>query len=181
MGMVYAAEHIQLGRPAALKMLLQQLSVIPTIVQRFFYEARAASAIEHPGSVAGYDYGTHTNGGAYIVMELLKGESRQQRLSRGPMSPSEAASSVAQVAGALAAAHARGSVHRDLKPDNIFLVPNELVAGGIQVKVLDFGIAKLAGEQSGGMKTQTGALLGTPAYMSPEQCMGRSALVFCFV
>ena len=176
MGMVYAAEHVQLGRPAALKMLLPQLSADPTIVQRFFNEARAASAIEHPGIVAVYDYGTHTNGGAYIVMELLKGESLQQRLSRGPMSPSEAASIVAQVAGALAAAHARGIVHRDLKPDNIFLVPNELVAGGIQVKVLDFGIAKLAGEQSGGMKTQTGALIGTPAYMSPEQCMGRSDL-----
>ena len=176
MGMVYAAEHVQLGRPAALKMLLPQLSADPTIVQRFFNEARAASAIEHPGIVAVYDYGTHTNGGAYIVMELLKGESLQQRLSRGPMSPQEAASIVAQVAGALAAAHARGIVHRDLKPDNIFLVPNELVAGGIQIKMLDFGIAKLAGEQGGGMKTQTGALIGTPAYMSPEQCMGRSDL-----
>jgi eukaryotic-like serine/threonine-protein kinase len=176
MGMVYAAEHVQLGRPAALKMLLPQLSADPTIVQRFFNEARAASAIEHPGIVAVYDYGTHTNGGAYIVMELLKGESVQQRLSRGPMTPQEAASIVAQVAGALAAAHARGIVHRDLKPDNIFLVPNELVAGGIQIKVLDFGIAKLAGEQGGGMKTQTGALIGTPAYMSPEQCMGRSDL-----
>ncbi|MBV8760375.1 MAG: serine/threonine protein kinase [Deltaproteobacteria bacterium] len=176
MGMVYAAEHVQLGRPAALKMLLPQLSADPAIVQRFFNEARAASAIEHPGIVAVYDYGTHTDGRAYIVMELLKGESLEHRLRRGSMTPQEAAAIVAQVAGALAAAHARGIVHRDLKPDNIFLVPNELVAGGIQVKVLDFGIAKLAGEQGGGMKTQTGALIGTPAYMSPEQCMGRSDL-----
>jgi hypothetical protein len=107
-------------------------------------------------------------------MEMLKGESLEARVARGPVAPAEAATITAQVAGALAAAHARGIVHRDLKPDNIFLVPNELVAGGIQVKVLDFGIAKLAGDQGGGMKTQTGAVIGTPAYMSPEQCMGRS-------
>jgi serine/threonine-protein kinase len=174
MGMVYGAEHTQLGRPAALKMLLPQLSADPGIVQRFFNEARAASAIDHPGIVEVFDFGTHSDGRAYIVMELLKGESLEARLSRSPMTPAEAGNIVAQVAGALAAAHARGIVHRDLKPDNIFLVPNELVAGGIQVKVLDFGIAKLAGEQGGGMKTQTGAVIGTPAYMSPEQCMGRS-------
>jgi serine/threonine-protein kinase len=174
MGMVYGAEHTQLGRPAALKMLLPQMSADPGIVQRFFNEARAASAIDHPGIVEVFDFGTHTDGRAYIVMELLKGESLEARLSRAPMTSGEAGNIVAQVAGALAAAHARGIVHRDLKPDNIFLVPNELVAGGTQVKVLDFGIAKLAGEQGGGMKTQTGAVIGTPAYMSPEQCMGRS-------
>jgi len=174
MGMVYGAEHTQLGRPAALKMLLPQLSADPAIVQRFFNEARAASAIDHPGIVEVFDFGTHTDGRAYIVMEMLKGESLEQRLQRAPITPAEAGNIVAQVAGALAAAHARGIVHRDLKPDNIFLVPNELVPGGIQVKVLDFGIAKLAGEQGGGMKTQTGAVIGTPAYMSPEQCMGRA-------
>jgi serine/threonine-protein kinase len=174
MGMVYGAEHTQLGRPAALKMLLPQMSADTGIVQRFFNEARAASAIDHPGIVEVFDFGTHTDGRAYIVMELLKGESLEARLSRAPMTSGEASNIVAQVAGALAAAHARGIVHRDLKPDNIFLVPNELVAGGTQVKVLDFGIAKLAGEQGGGMKTQTGAVIGTPAYMSPEQCMGRS-------
>jgi serine/threonine-protein kinase len=174
MGMVYAAEHTQLGRPAALKMLLPQLSADPGIVQRFFNEARAASAIDHPGIVEVFDFGTHTDGRAYIVMELLKGESLERRLARAPITPAEAGSIVAQVAGALGAAHARGIVHRDLKPDNMFLVPNELVAGGIQVKLLDFGIAKLAGDQPGAMKTQTGAVIGTPAYMSPEQCVGRS-------
>ena len=174
MGMVYRAEHVQLGRPAALKMLLPQLSNDPGIVQRFFNEARAASAIDHPGIVEIYEFGTHTDGRAYIVMALLKGESLAHRLERGPLAPLDGASLVAQVVGVIAAAHARGIVHRDLKPDNIFLVPNELVAGGVQVKLLDFGIAKLADDQGTGLKTQTGALIGTPAYMSPEQCMGRS-------
>ncbi|MBL0216228.1 MAG: serine/threonine protein kinase [Myxococcales bacterium] len=176
MGMVYRAEHTQLGRPAALKMLLPQLSNDPAIVQRFFNEARAASAIDHPGMVEIYEFGTHTDGRAYLVMALLKGESLAQCLERGPLAPLDGAAIVAQVLSVIAAAHAGGIVHRDLKPDNIFLVPNELVAGGVQVKLLDFGIAKLADEQGGGLKTQTGALIGTPAYMSPEQCMGRSDL-----
>jgi len=176
MGVVYLAQHLQLGRPAALKMLLPQVSSDAGIVQRFFNEARAASAIDHPGIVEIYDFGTHTDGRAYIVMALLKGEALEQRLARSGMDPMEGAAIVAQVAGALAAAHARGIVHRDLKPDNIFLVPNELMPGGTQVKLLDFGIAKLVDDRSAGVKTQTGMLIGTPAYMSPEQCMGRSDL-----
>ena len=176
MGMVYRAEHVQLGRPAALKMLQQQLSSDATIVQRFFNEARAASAIDHPGIVEIYDFGTHSDGRAYIVMALLKGESLEHRLRRGPMPPHEGATVVAQAVAALAAAHACGIVHRDLKPDNLFLVPNDLMPGGLQVKLLDFGIAKLADDQTAGFKTQTGALMGTPAYMSPEQCMGRADL-----
>ena len=132
MGMVYRAEHTQLGRQAALKMLLPQLSSDPSIVQRFFNEARAASAIDHPGIVEVYDYGTHTDGAAYIVMALLKGESLENRLHRGPLPPLEGASILAQVLGALAAAHQRGIIHRDLKPDNIFLTPNELMPGGIR-------------------------------------------------
>jgi serine/threonine-protein kinase len=176
MGMVYRAEHVQLGRPAALKMLLSQLSSDASIVQRFFNEARAASAIDHPGIVEIYDFGTHTDGRAYIVMALLKGESLEQRLRRGALPPQDGATIVAQTVAALAAAHARGIVHRDLKPDNIFLVPNDLMPGGIQVKLLDFGIAKLADERTAGFKTETGTLIGTPAYMSPEQCMGRADL-----
>ena len=176
MGVVYRGEHVQLGRPAAVKMLLPQFSREPTIVQRFFNEARAASSIDHPGIVEIFDFGTHHDGRAYIVMALLAGESLEQRLLRGPLPPVDGATLIAQVAAALAAAHARGIVHRDLKPDNIFLMPNELMPGGIQVKLLDFGIAKLADEQTAGFKTQTGALIGTPAYMSPEQCMGRSDL-----
>src|SRR5687768_8713487 len=140
MGMVYRADHVQLGRPAALKMLLPQFSSDAAIVQRFFNEARAASAIDHPGIVEIYDFGTHTDGRAYIVMALLKGESLETRLQRGPIAPIEGATILAQVVGALGAAHARGIVHRDLKPDNIYLTPNELMPGGIQIKLLDFGI-----------------------------------------
>jgi eukaryotic-like serine/threonine-protein kinase len=176
MGMVYRAEHIQLGRPAALKMLLPALSGDPGIVQRFFNEARAASAIDHPGIVEVYDFGTHGDGSAYIVMPLLKGESLETRLKHSPVAPLEGATLIVQVLSALSAAHARGIVHRDLKPDNIFLVPNELMPGGIQVKLLDFGIAKLADDKAAGVKTQTGMMIGTPAYMSPEQCMGRPDL-----
>ena len=176
MGMVYRAEHVQLGRPAALKMLLPQFSHESSIVQRFFNEAKAASAIDHPGIVEVYDFGTHGDGRAYIVMALLRGETLQAKIARGPLGALEIAGLAAQIAAALSAAHARGIVHRDLKPDNIFLVPNELVPGGLQVKLLDFGIAKLADEQQAGLRTQTGALIGTPAYMSPEQCMGKSDL-----
>jgi eukaryotic-like serine/threonine-protein kinase len=176
MGVVYRAEHVQLGRPAALKMLLSQLSSDAAIVQRFFNEARAASAIDHPGIVEIYDFGRHSDGRAYIVMALLKGESVEQRLARGPLAPHDGATIVAQAVAALEAAHARGIVHRDLKPDNIFLVPNDLMPAGIQVKLLDFGIAKLADERTAGFKTQTGALIGTPAFMSPEQCMGSADL-----
>jgi serine/threonine-protein kinase len=176
MGVVYFAEHVQLGRPVALKMLLPQMSASPIIVQRFFNEARAASAIEHPGIVEIFDFGRHTDGSAYIVMALLRGESLDHRLLYGALPPLEGASLIAQVAAALAAAHACNIIHRDLKPDNIFLVPNELMPNGTQVKLLDFGIAKLADEQTAGFKTQTGVMLGTPAYMSPEQCMGRSDL-----
>nr|MBA3502685.1 serine/threonine protein kinase [Deltaproteobacteria bacterium] len=116
-----------------------------------------------------------TDGRAYIVMALLKGETLQERIAREPLAPIEGATIVAQVASALAVAHARGIVHRDLKPDNIFLVANEMMAGGLQAKLLDFGIAKLSDDRAS-FKTQTGSLIGTPAYMSPEQCMGRADL-----
>ena len=176
MGAVYAAEHALLGRPAAIKVLLPELSQKQDIVMRFFNEARAATAIRHPGIVEIYDFGTHTDGRAYIAMALLHGESLEHRLRRGPMAFDDGATIGAQAVAALAAAHARGIVHRDLKPDNLFLIPNDLLPSGIQVVLLDFGIAKLGDDQTAGLKTQTGALMGTPAYMSPEQCMGRADL-----
>ena len=176
MGVVYRAQHVTLGRGVALKMLLPQISHDAGMVQRFFNEARASSTIDHPGIVEIHDFGTHHDGRAFIVMALLQGESLEGRLRRGgPLPPLLGASLLAQAASALSAAHARGIVHRDLKPDNLFLVPNEMMPDGLQVKLLDFGIAKLANDQSS-FKTQTGALIGTPAYMSPEQCMGASDL-----
>ncbi len=176
MGMVYRAEHTKITRTVALKILLPQHSADPDTVQRFFTEARAASSIDHPGIVEIYDFGVHTDGRAYLVMELLTGQSLGHLLAQGALPPLDAGAIVGQVVSVIAAAHARGIVHRDLKPDHIVLEPSEIVPGAVQVKLLDFGIAKMIYEQGGAAKTQTGAMIGTPTYMSPEQCMGKSDL-----
>ncbi len=172
MGMVYEAEHTLLGRTAAVKVLLPDLSSKQEVVQRFFNEARAATAIKHPGIVEIYDFGWTSDGAAFIVMELLQGESLRTRRTRGAMGYGAALALTRQIAGALAAAHAKGIVHRDLKPDNVYVVPDPEVPGGERIKLLDFGIAKLADSASGQHKTRTGAVIGTPAYMAPEQCRG---------
>jgi serine/threonine-protein kinase len=173
MGAVYAAEHALLGRPAAIKVLLPDLSQKQDIVMRFFNEARAATAIRHPGIVEIYDFGWTPEGAAFIVMEHLQGETLARRSERARFRWQAALSVARQIAGALAAAHAKGIVHRDLKPDNIFLVLDPEVPGGERIKLLDFGIAKLAGDTSStGNMTQTGAVMGTPTYMAPEQCRG---------
>jgi serine/threonine protein kinase len=175
MGAVYAAEHTLLGRPAAIKILLPELSKQQDIVMRFFNEARAATAIRHPGIVEIYDFGWTPEGAAYIVMEKLEGETLARRLRRGVLPWQAALTTVRQIAGALGAAHAKGIVHRDLKPENVFLAPDPEVPGGERIKLLDFGIAKLAGETSPAVHvTRTGAVMGTPTYMAPEQCRGVS-------
>jgi serine/threonine-protein kinase len=171
MGAVWLAEHAMLGRRAAIKVLHPSFANRPDIVARFFNEARAATAIADPGIVQIFDFGQHGEI-AYIVMELLDGESLEHRLRRERALRTDHAVRLArQIASSLGAAHSRGIVHRDLKPDNIFLVPDPEVGGGERTKILDFGIAKLAGEEAG-LKTQTSALMGTPMYMSPEQCRG---------
>ena len=172
MGVVYAAEHTLLNRPAAVKVLLPRFSGEQAAVTRFFNEARAATAIQHPGIVEIYDFGWTSEGAAFIVMEHLRGETLSARHKRGPMRWSTALALTRQIAGALGAAHAKGIIHRDLKPDNVFLVPDPEVPGGERIKLLDFGIAKLAGALTTHHKTQTGALMGTPTYMAPEQCRG---------
>jgi tRNA A-37 threonylcarbamoyl transferase component Bud32 len=173
MGVVYRAEHVLLKRPAAIKLLQPELTSNPDMVARFFNEARAATAIRHPGIVEVFDFGVGGDGRAYIVMELLDGESLARRLGRGGPIPAPRAIQLGrQIAGALAAAHAQGIIHRDLKPDNVFLVPDPEVPGGERIKLLDFGIAKLAAEPTNMTKTRTGALMGTPTYMAPEQCRG---------
>jgi len=173
MGVVYLGQHALLGRRAAIKVLLPALSARPDIVTRFFNEARAVTSISDPGIVQVFDFGYHTDGSAYIVMEFLEGEALDRRLARlGRLPVPEALRLGRQIATSLAAAHARGIVHRDLKPENVFLVHDGEVASGERTKILDFGIAKLSDEQPGKAKTSTGALIGTPVYMSPEQCRG---------
>jgi len=174
MGVVYAAEHPLLGSQAVVKQLRPELSAQRDLIERFFNEARAASRIKHPGIVSIFDFGYSDDGSAYFVMEYLEGESIAARLARtGPIPEAHARRLGRQMASALAAAHETGIVHRDLKPDNVFLVPDEAVAGGERAKILDFGIAKLGGEAGEGVAvTRTGALLGSPLYMSPEQCRG---------
>jgi len=172
MGVVYVGVHTQLGQEVALKLLLPEVSQNPEIVARFFNEARAASRINHPGIVRILDVGQAPDGSAFFVMELLAGESLAARMRRGPMPVAKACLIVRQVAGGLAAAHRTGIVHRDLKPDNIFLAPDPDVAGGERAKILDFGIAKLTADAQNLSTTRTGTLLGTPYYMSPEQCRG---------
>ena len=178
MGAVYTAEHTLIGRVTAIKMLLPELSKNQEIVNRFFNEAKAATAIRHPGIVEIYDFGYHTDGSAYIVMEHLDGESLETRLRRFRRLAAEEAISIArQVASGLAAAHAAGIVHRDLKPDNLFIVPDPDIPGGERTKILDFGIAKLINaDEAGPDKTRTGMIMGTPSYMSPEQCRGGGRL-----
>jgi serine/threonine protein kinase len=178
MGVVYLGEHALLGRKAAIKVLRPELSKRPDIIARFFNEARATSQVRHPSIVSCIDFGYDRSGSAFIVMEFLEGESLADRLEHLRRLPWARAVLVAkQVASALDAAHEVGVVHRDLKPDNVFLIPDSEVLGGERAKVLDFGIAKLAGDAgddgvSSVFRTRTGSLMGTPVYMSPEQCRG---------
>ena len=171
MGTVFRAEHVLIGRPAAVKLLNPEMTANRDVVQRFFNEARATSAIKHPGIVEIFDFGYTAAGHAFIVMELLEGEPLTHRIrARSRMSEAEAALLMRDVCGALAAAHAKGIVHRDLKPDNIFIVPDPEL--GERTKILDFGIAKLTDIGLASSTTKTGSVMGTPTYMSPEQCRG---------
>ncbi len=172
MGAVYRAHHALLGRAAAVKVLLPSLSQNEEMVHRFFNEARAATLIRHPGIVEIYDFGYADDGCAYLVMELLEGQSLAARIAAcGRLPVGDAVAIARQVASALGAAHDSGIVHRDLKPDNIFLVPDPDLPGGERIRLLDFGIAKLTSD--GPLhRTHAGVVMGTPAYMAPEQALG---------
>jgi serine/threonine protein kinase len=175
MGMVYAAEHTRIhSLRVAVKCLKRFYAEDETALARFFNEARATMAIRHPGIVEVADVGRLPDGRPYLVMELLEGETVARRLLRGRMSVSEAIDLARQVTSALAAAHSAGVVHRDLKPENLFLIARR--PGEAQrVKVLDFGVAKLRNDvPEAALQTRTGSIIGTPAYMSPEQCRGIS-------
>ena len=178
MGAVYEARQESLDRRVALKTLHAEYAQNQEAVSRFFNEAKVLSRLEHPSIVQASDFGNAADGTAYLVMEYLHGQSLGRRLSelarRGERLPTVIALQIAyQVADVLAVAHAQGIVHRDIKPDNLMLVVDTVAPGGERAKVLDFGIAKLSDLQDkGGVKTGTQQMMGTPAYMSPEQCSG---------
>ena len=174
MGEVYLAEHPSIGRQVAIKVLRSELGHDEQALARFVNEARAANSIRHPNIIEILDSGVTENGISYLVMELLQGESLTTRIRRrGRLSSQEAVILANQTASALGAAHAKGIVHRDLKPDNLFVVPDPTNPGLEHIKVLDFGIAKLqTNVNPQHVKTRTGSLMGTPVYMSPEQCLG---------
>ena len=172
MGVVYRAEHVLLGSPAAIKMLLPRWTRDRQVVDRFFTEARAASAIRHVGIVQVFDSGLLPNGRGFIAMELLEGMSLGELLDRERSLPPPLAAEIGvQILAALDAAHVVGVIHRDLKPDNIQLVHDASAPAKLRAKILDFGIAKLLlGDVGKRATTRGGVLLGTPTYMSPEQC-----------
>ena len=168
MGIVYAATHPVIGKRAAIKVLKPSLSDNPATVERFVQEARSVNQIGHPNIVDIFAFGTLPDGRSYLVMDLLEGESLRARIKRGPLHVREAANVIDEIASALIAAHDKGFVHRDLKPDNVFLVAHP---GRSDIRLLDWGLAKLVAQPIGerAYRTATGAQIGTPDYMSPEQ------------
>jgi serine/threonine-protein kinase len=173
MGEVYLAEHQRIERRAAIKVLAPELTHDAETVRRFFIEARAMSLVHHPGIVEVYDCDVHRNGRAYMVMEYLEGDTLEEHVTRsGALSWRSACRITRLVADAIATAHAKGIVHRDLKPGNVLLL-SDADWQPPDVKVLDFGLAKLlGGDAAGAPATVGGLILGTPEYMSPEQCSG---------
>ncbi|MFO0574437.1 MAG: serine/threonine-protein kinase [Polyangia bacterium] len=175
MGSVHEALHEAIERRVAIKILSPEHSRSSEIVTRFFNEARAVNRIADPGLVQIFDHGQLPDGTAYIVMEMLHGETLGQRVRRmGNRLPvADILRLLRQVAATLTNTHAKGIVHRDLKPDNIMIVEDAAVSGGERTKVLDFGIAKLREPSAAPTNATRGDLLmGTPGYMSPEQCRG---------
>src|SRR5271155_4073222 len=175
MGEVYRARDTRLGREVALKVLPESFSRDPDRLRRFEQEARAVAALNHPNILAIHDIGER-DGSPFIVSEVLEGASLRTELEHGPLAPRKASDYAAQIAQGLAAAHDKNIVHRDLKPENIFLTKEG------RVKILDFGLAKLAPSpgaktHSDGMTltsspTEAGMVMGTAGYMAPEQVRG---------
>ncbi len=173
MGQVYGAVHPVIGKRAAIKVLLPEIGRNHQMVERFVMEARSVNQIGHPNIVDVFAFGMLPDGRQYMVMEWLRGVALADRLKRGvPLIP-ETCDILHGVAAALDAAHAVGIVHRDLKPHNVFLV--DVRDAKPLVKLLDFGLVKLGdGDDQRLERTRQGAIMGTPAYMSPEQCLGRA-------
>jgi len=176
MGVVYLAEHPVIGKKVALKAIHPELSRNAEVVSRFVTEAKSVNQIGHEHIVDIADFGTTPGGEFYFIMEYLQGESLADRLKReGHLDATKAMVIGAQIADALDSSHEHGIIHRDLKPENIFLVAR----GGSKdfVKVLDFGLAKLTDtEEKVSHKTRAGSVMGTPYYMAPEQCEGKTEI-----
>ena len=176
-GTVYLAEHSSIGKRVAIKLLHREMASHPVIVDRFFREAKAVNDIRHENIIDVLDFGTLPPGPdqpplVYLIMELLEGASLRAVIRReAPLPPERAIRIAIQIADALGAAHRAKIVHRDLKPDNVMLIRRGRERDF--VKVLDFGIAKQVDREADGPRTRVGAVIGTPKYMSPEQCQGR--------
>src|SRR5438270_3851510 len=179
MGTVYLGEHPLIGKRVAIKVLLEELVAKQEVVSRFVNEAKAVNDIGHLNIVDVVDFGKTTGERheevVYFIMEFLDGEALASRIRRAGLPFKDTMHIMSQCCSALAASHAKGIVHRDLKPENIFLVGR----GNDKnfVKILDFGIAKLTGDSgTSSHKTRTGLVIGTPTYMSPEQCEGKGLI-----
>lgn len=169
MGAVYRATRLLIGDTVAIKILHATQNADSLATERFRREAQAAARLKHQNVVAVYDFGVSSDGLQYLVMDLVEGNSLREIIRKqGPFNSYAASEIVGQVCAALDAAHQQGVIHRDIKPDNILV---SSPAGGRRVKVLDFGIAKLRDLSTNDL-TQTGSVMGTPHYMSPEQCLG---------
>lgn len=172
-GAVYRAVHPLIGKMAAIKVLGREFSSNPQMVSRFVAEARAVNQIRHRNIIDIFSFGQLADGRQYYIMELLEGESFDAYLARhGRLTLAEAMPILRGIARALDAAHGKNIIHRDLKPENVFLVSDE--DGRLSPKLLDFGLVKLMADTSS-HKTKTGTPMGTPYYMSPEQCRGLDA------
>ncbi len=182
MGTVYSAVHEKLGREVAIKVLNPELGQHQEAMARFQREAELVTRLGHPNIVAVYDFGLCPNGAPFFVMEVVTGETLRKRLERGPLSDDEIVSIFAPLLSAVGAAHSAGVVHRDLKPENVMLVPRGDGESAMPlVKLLDFGVAKIRTDKRpeaidvptpqklSELATAAGAMMGTPAYMSPEQ------------
>lgn len=170
MGMVYRAEHVQISKVVAIKLLHRELQENPENVSRFHFEAESASRLNHPNTVHVFDFGRTESGSLYIVMEYVDGADLGKLLDEGgPMPFGRVAYLCAQVAGSVADAHEAGIIHRDLKPENIVVTEGR---DGELAKVLDFGLAKLLEGSVEVQVTSSGTIVGTPYYMSPEQIQG---------
>ena len=175
MGAVFVGEHLKLMKKVAIKVIHPEFAGDGDVAERFAREAVAAGQMEHPHVASATDYGTLAEGGAYLVMQYVRGSSLRDVMDEhGALGWLRACEIGAQVADALAAAHQKGYVHRDLKPDNVMLEPRD--DGSQLVKVLDFGIARVASEKAvgggGRALTRVGTVIGTPGYMAPEQALG---------